>query len=334
VPIQPHLISRLDSGRLNPRAPRPKVGDEIFEGTDYPTSFEGFIGQARAMEQLRAAVHSAQHRQTRLDHVLLASGAYGIGKTTLGQIIAYEMMVGFLPVSGALTVDDARSLLTGMSDQDILFWDEFHLAVSGNRNRADWLLPFLTDSVLLTKNGAEEMPKVSVIAATTDVGKLPQTIISRFMVRPRLEYYTLDEAVQICEQLTKRMKVKVRGNRVLERIARAANHNPREMRMILTAVRDLATLGLVKLDKAFAWAGLTHDGLSTECQEIMLVLLGSSGHTASLETIQAALGEPGPLRHHEQLLIQKGLLSITGRGRTLTDEGVDRAKALLAERAA
>jgi Holliday junction resolvasome RuvABC ATP-dependent DNA helicase subunit len=113
------------------------------------------------------------------------------------------------------------------------------------------------------------------------------------MVRPKLDYYTLDEAALICEHLTRRTRVKVRGSRVLERIARAANHNPREMRMILTAVRDLATIGPVNLNKAFEWAGLTHDGLSTECQEMTLVLLGSRGHTASLETAQAALGEPG-----------------------------------------
>jgi holliday junction DNA helicase RuvB len=333
MPLDQKLVDRLNSGKLSPTAPAPKYGDEIFAGTDYPKTFDSFVGQAGAVEQLQVSIKSARARGARLDHTLLASGAHGIGKTTLAQIVAYQMGAGFVAVSGALTVDDARAIMTGMQDGDILFWDEFHLAVAGNRNRADWLLPFLTDRELLTKRGAEQMPDITVLAATTDAGRLPQTILSRFMIRPRLAYYSVEEGALIAANLAERMRVKVKGKSVMERISRASNANPREMRMILTAVRDLATLGPVDLNKAFEWAGLTYDGLTSECQEILLVLLGSAGHTASLETIQAALGEPGPLRYHEQSLIQKGYLVVTGRGRLLTDEGVDRARTLLLERA-
>lgn len=333
MPLDHHLTDRLADGRLSPTAPRPKRGAEIFAGTDYPQTFGGFIGQGMAVEQLQVAIHSARTRRARLDHTLLASGAHGIGKTTLAQIIASEMGVGFIAVSGALTVDDARSILMSMQPADILFWDEFHLAVQGGKHKAEWTLPFLTDGTLLTKRGTETMPDVTIVAATTDVGRLPQTIISRFMLRPRLHYYTPDEGALICAQLCGRMKVKLKGEKVLARISRAANNNPREMRMILTAVRDLALTGPVNLEKAFEWAGLTYDGLSNECQEILLVLLGSINYTASQETLQATLGEPGPLRHHEQLLIQRGLMVVTGRGRALTDEGVERAGLLLVERA-
>ncbi len=333
MPINGRLHQRLQAGQLNPAAPKPKFGQEIFAGTDYPQTWDGFIGQEQAIDQLRAAVMSAIVRGTRLDHILLASGLYGIGKTTLAQIVANMADNGFVAVSGPLTVDDARAVLTGMRDGDILFWDEFHLAVAGNRNRADWLLPFLTDHQLLTKSGTEAMPDVTVIAATTDIGKLPQTIISRFMVRPKLESYTEAEGVLIARNLADRMRVNVRSDSAFTRIARASNCNPREMRMILTAVRDLALLGPVDLRKAFEWAGVTYDGLSRECQDIMLVLLGSTKFTASLETIQASLGEPGPLKHHEQTLIQKGYITISGRGRVLTDDGVERAKRLVEERA-
>jgi holliday junction DNA helicase RuvB len=333
MPLHSSMTDRLKNGQINPNAPQPKRGEEIFAGTDYPMTFDGFVGQDLAVEQLQICIHSAKARGTRLDHTLLASGAHGIGKTTLAQIIAYELGAGFVAISGPVSVDDARTILMGMQDGDVLFWDEFHLAVAGNKNRADWLLPFLTDRELLTKRGTEQMPDVTVLAATTDVGRLPQTIISRFMIRPRLSYYSLEEATKICAQLTGRMKVRISSETALTRIARAANHNPREMRMILTAVRDLAMVGPVNLDKAFEWAGLTYDGLSTECQEILLILLGSTAYTASLETIQAALGEPGPLKHHEQAMIQKGLITIGGRGRTLTDLGVERAQLLLLERA-
>lgn len=334
MPLNHGLMDRLNNGKLSPTAPTPKRGHEIFEGTDYPKDFNGFVGQQTAKEQLQVSIVSARTRGARLDHTLLASGAHGIGKTTLAQIIAFQMGAGFVSVSGPMTVDDLRSILTGMTDGDVLFWDEFHLAVAGNKNKADFLLPWMTDGVLMTKRGSEPMPDVTLIAATTDAGRLPQTIISRFMLRPRLAYYTVEEGALIATNLADRMRVKVKGKSVMERISRAANANPREMRMILTAVRDLATLGgPIDLTKAFEWAGVTYDGLSTECQEILLVLLGSMNNTASLETIQAALGEPGPLRHHEQLLIQKGLLVVTGRGRTLTDEGMERARTLLSERA-
>ena len=285
-----------------------------------------------AVAQLRTAVQSAVMREDRLDHVLLASGAHGIGKTTLAQIVAAQMGTGMVAVSGPLTIDEARLVMRDMRDGDILFWDEFHLAVAGNRNRADWLLPMLTDHVLLSKNGPEPMPDITVIAATTDVGKLPQTIISRFMLRPILEYYTDEEGAQIAGNLAGRMRVRV-SDVILPKIARAADNNPRDMRMVLTAIRDLAVTsdGVVKFQTTLKWAGLTKDGLTRLAQDVMLVLLDSNDYTASLETIQAALGEPGPLRHTEQALIQKGYLTITSRGRKLTERGLGRALELEAE---
>jgi Holliday junction DNA helicase RuvB len=282
------------------------------------------------VEQLRTAVLSARYRNQRLDHVLLASGAHGIGKTTLAQIIAYELGVGVVTVSGPIALDEARKILKEMRDGDILFWDEFHLAVAGNRNRADWLLPMLTDHVLLSKDGPELMPDITVIAATTDVGKLPQTVISRFMIRPILDYYTDEEAAIIALRLSERMKVRVKSDTIMRKIATAANNNPRDMRMILTAIRDMAVVtgGKVDFSKALAWAGLTRDGLSRVAQDMLLVLLDSNDYTASLETIQAALGEPGPLRHPEQSLIQKGYVTITSRGRKLTEAGITRSMEL------
>ncbi len=335
MPIQPTLAVRIREdqrrGRGGASRLRPKRGTEIVAGTDYPTTWEGFIGQTSAVEQLKASTSSALHRNERLDHILLASGAHGIGKTTLAQIIAIQLGTGFISVSGALNVDDARSIIGSMQDGDVLFWDEFHLAVTGNKSRADWLLPMLTDHVLLTKQGTEPMPDITVIAATTDVGKLPQTIISRFMIRPRLDYYTDTEGVLICKNLSERMQVRIVGNEnAFSRMATAASNNPRTMRQILTAVRDIAiSQKRVDLEKAFEWAGVTHDGLSNECVDMLMVLVASPNFTASLETIQASLGEPGPLRHHEQTLIQKGFIQITGRGRQLTDAGVRRASELI-----
>lgn len=313
----------------------PKRGEEIFEGTDYPRTWEGFIGQEQAKEQLMTQVWSSQQRDVRMEHTLLASGIAGVGKTTLATLYAYKRRVGLVQTTGPLDVEDARKLLRNMQDHDVLFIDEAHLLVQGNRNRADWFLPFLTEGKLYTDSGALQMPDVTVVAATTDVGKLPRTLISRFMVRPKFVNYTENEAAQIVRNLSERMGVPVPAEHLVP-IARAANRNPRDMRMILTQYRDL---GLAfpdrepELAKAFEWAGLSPDGLTAVAQDILLVLLTAKDHTASIESLQAQLGEPGPLKHDEQDLLQRGFLTVTGRGRKLTDEGVVRAVELVRERA-
>lgn len=339
MPLAAPLEERLQKLRekRSATAAAVKRGPDIFKGTDYPQDWSGFIGQTQAREQLIAQVASARARNVRLDHTLLASGLHGIGKTTIAMLMAGQAGRGLVQVSGALSVSDARDVLLGMTDGDILFWDEIHLAVAGNRNRADWMLPFLTDGTLVTNSGVEQMPDVTVVGATTDVGKLPQTLISRFMVRPTLVGYTPEEGELLVANLSGRMQVPVLA-RERAAIARAANNNPRDMRMILTAVRDLnyITSGAepIDLDKAFEWAGVSYDGLSTVAQEMLLTLLVAPDHTASIDSIQAQLSEPGPLRHHEQVLLQRGYVTITGRGRCLTDEGVARAIQLNLERTA
>jgi Holliday junction resolvasome RuvABC ATP-dependent DNA helicase subunit len=129
---QSNIGADLDHHERSRRRTVVKRGTEIFEGGDYPHTFDEFVGQAEAKTQLRTAIASAQARGAPLDHVLLASGAQGIGKTTLAQIIAAELGVGLVSVSGAMTVNDARTILLQMRPGDVLFWDEFHLAVSGN----------------------------------------------------------------------------------------------------------------------------------------------------------------------------------------------------------
>lgn len=323
--VEDALRQRYGNGR-----PRKKVhikrGDEIFAGTDYPQTFDKFVGQAEAVARLKAAIARATNDGTRLDHTMLASGVAGIGKTTLARIVAYEMGVGIVEVSGPISVKDIEPVLKEMQDHDILFWDEIHQAVQHGKGRAEWLLPFLTDGVLVTKESTKPMPNVTVLGATTDVGKLPTTIRSRFMVWPKLRYYNDIEGVVLSANLAERMGVDTLEH---EAIARAADNNPRQMRLILTAIRDLSHVGEVDLDTAFDWAGVTRDGLSRTCQDILMTLLSATEHTASQETLQGLLGEPGPIRHAENQLMQRGLLTITGRGRTLTEAGVERAAGLL-----
>ena len=330
MPLSAAMEARL-AARRSTATQRIKRGDSIFDGTDYPRDWTGFIGQKAAKEHLKAAVASAVHRQTRLDHTLLASGLQGIGKTTLAHILSYQVGAGMVSISGPVTVEEARPILMSLSDGDVVFWDEFHLAVAGNRNRADWVLPVLTGDGLLTSAGAEAIPDVSFVAATTDVGKLPLTVTSRFMCKPKIVSYTDEEAGTLVRNLSDRMGICVEPAEE-PLIARAANNNPRDMRMILTACRDVAYTGDYSLRKAFAWAGLSYDGIPTVAQEMLLLLLTAKDNTMSIDSIAVSLGEPGPLRHYEQVLMQKGYTTVTGRGRKLTDDGLLRAEQLIQER--
>lgn len=308
--------------------PQVKRGEEIFEGTDYPRDWAGFIGQEKAKKQLQVTAASAKARGTRMEHTLLASGLHGIGKSTLATLLAARAQVGLVRTTGPLTQDDARRLMAEMEDRDVLFIDEVHLMTVGNKNRADWVLPFMTEGVLYTNRGSERMPDITIVAATTDVGKLPQTMISRFMIQPELVPYTDEEGARITLNLADRMGVTV-DDPTAQAIGRAADNNPRAMRQILTQVRDLGYAypeTYPNLDTAMEWAGVSADGLTKISREILLLLKGATAYTASLDSIKATLGEPGPIQHHEQQLLRRGLIEVTGRGRKLTDAGVSRAR--------
>lgn len=315
-------------------AAEPKRGEEIFEGTDYPRTWDGFVGQAKAKEQLIVQAASAKARGTRIEHTLLASGVAGIGKSTLATLLAYQAGAGLVRTTGPLTVEDARRLIRGMSDGDILLIDEIHLLVQGGRNKADWILPFMTEGTLYTERGAEKMPDIAVVGATTDVGKLPETLISRFMCQPELVQYSDDEGRLIVLNLAGRMEVEIDSDSALQ-VARAADNNPRVMRRILTTIRDLKYAypeSHPNLEKAFEWSGVSADGLFKTARDILLVLATARDHTASVETIRGQLSEPGPIQMHEKALLQRGLIEITGRGRKLTEKGLGRAREEIRER--
>lgn len=329
MPIPQTIIDQLLAS--NGEAVGPKRGTEIFAGTDYPRSWSGFIGQGEAVEQLQVQVRSARARGSRIEHTLLASGLHGVGKTTLAMLMAFEADVGLLQTTGPLSVAEGRRLIESMQDGDILFIDEIHLM--GGKDKADWLLPFMTDGMLLTDRGALQMPDVTLLGATTDVGKLPLTLITRFMVQPTLYAYTDQEAAHIARSLSERMAIPIPPETAAP-IAKAADGNPRAMRRILTAIRDLAHAypnTHPNLDKALQWAGVSSDGLTMLSREMLVLLLQAKDHTASIDSLRAQLGEPGPLRHHEQQLLQRGLVTITGRGRQLTDAGVRRARTAVAD---
>lgn len=308
--------------------PQPSYGEAIF-GKDYPRSWDEFVGQATARTHLQAVIRSAKERGARLDHVLLSAGAGGIGKSSLARLIAAEMGVGLLELSGPVKVDDARKALMNMQPGDILFYDEFHQAVTGGKGNSEWLLHLLQDGRLLTAEGPVRVPDVTVVAATTDAGKLPATILGRFKVRPMLAGYTEPEAVQILTGMARRLGLEDLNDDALA-LTRASSRAPREMGALLVAYRDsrYATPdGAHSVPLALEWVGVTHDGLTSVAQSYLVTLMVLRGG-ASLSVLAGAMNEPGPLDRTENLLISSGLIAIDSTGRKLTPAGRARAQEL------
>lgn len=303
-----------------------KHGLEIYSGADVTPGLDEFIGQDMALRQIRLAMASAKARGVRLEHVLLASGLAGIGKTTLAMHIAFEMGVGFVECSGKIDAEDVQRLVSGMSDGDILFIDECHTLGKGNSSA--WMLPLLQDGVILTPQGRIEIPNITVIGATTDQGKLSEALLSRFFLKPRLTYYELDEAALIVYMFATKMKIELTDDEC-EAVAEAANRNPRAIKGLMTIVRDLIVVnGVLDMADLHSLSGITVDGLSEDHQGYLRALSGCTNMQASVNTLCAILGETGNIGHIEKDLMAKGYIEIMPRGRKLTMTGMQRVKGL------
>lgn len=306
-----------------------RYAEDIFGDGPYPRKFEDFIGQEQACKQLRVTLLAAQARQAPLPHILLASGTPGIGKTTLAKLTAYYNAKGYVEVGGNVTTKDILPTLRAMQAGDVLFIDEIHQLVATRRVNAEWLLQLLTDGVIVTPSGSVEVPKITVIGATTDAQKLPKTIIDRFLVQPVLEPYTEAEGVRIAKVTADRIGITLEPGRY-DQVAAAADYNPRVMSRVLLTMRDLRDSGedpVSLFTTALSWTGLSEDGLSRVEQDYLMLLLGYGG-TASNGTMKAVLGET-VLDHSERALIARGYLTITSKGRVLTSLGAERAQELL-----
>lgn len=304
----------------------------------YPDTWEEFIGQDMAKRQLKVAVESSKRRNAPLGHVLLASGEPGIGKTALALLTTLELGTFVKIVSGKMSVNEARIALSSLDDRDVLLLEEIHRLVDGGKQNAEWLLHLLQDGVIMGPRGAEVQPAITVIGTTTDAGKLPETITSRFPLRPVLEPYTEDEAFSIATNMARYLlpgDVPFPSVENFELIAAAANRNPRTMRAIVSNLRDLAVVSLdevydgehYNLTEALSWMGLTHDGLTEGACRYLTVLVEDFGGQAGERALKDRLREAG-IEHIERVLIEKGLVVKTAQGRVPTKEGIARANEL------
>ena len=270
-----------------------------------------------------------------MPHVLLACGIGGVGKTALAGLVAREMGTQVKVISGQPSIHTMRKLMLTLDDGDSIFIDEVHQLVAGGRVRAEWLLHYLQDGVLLGPSGPLEVPAVTIIAATTEVGKLPSTIVSRFMVPP-LSGYSADEATLIAQQMAggifRACGLPTPSWDLYAAVASAGNCNPRAMRQMLCTVRDIALVeglfvtGDYDIAAALDLLEITPDGLTLTMRRYLTTLHDAFDGAAGASTLLNLMQEPGGLIEVERVLQDKGLITLTPRGRQLTDKGVRRAQ--------
>ena len=298
-----------------------------------PKFLTDYIGQKKAKEMMKVYIEAAKGRKEPLDHVLLY-GPPGLGKTTLAGIIANEMGVHIKITSGPAIEKpgDVAAILNNLKEGDVLFVDEIHRL---NRQVEEVLYPAMEDfaiDVVIGKGATSksirlELPKFTLIGATTRAGMLSAPLRDRFGVVNRLEYYTLSELKTIIVRSAGVLGVKVDEDAALE-MARRSRGTPRLANRLLKRVRDFAEVkydGKVTKEVATeVLALLTIDsyGLDHIDREILTTMIEKfNGGPVGLETIAVSIGEDTATIEdvYEPYLIQSGFLARTQRGRIVTD---------------
>jgi Holliday junction DNA helicase RuvB len=297
-----------------------------------PARLEEFVGQARTKERLSLFIQAAQGRSEHLDHVLF-SGPPGLGKTTLAHIIARELNVGITVTSGPVLErpGDLAAILTNLKDHDVLFIDEIHRL---NTTIEEILYPAMEDFQLdiLVGQGPSaktiklNLPRFTLVGATTRTGLLTSPLRDRFGVTARLDFYSPDELTEIVKRSANRLAVTIDEDGSLE-IARRSRGTPRIANRLLRRVRDFAqvraggTIDQGVADKALALLEVDEKGFDQMDRKILRTIIEKfSGGPVGIDTISAAIHEEADTIEdvYEPYLIQCGYLQRTPRGRVVT----------------
>ncbi len=302
-----------------------------------PHSLEEYVGQQKVKENLRIFIEAAKQRTEPLDHVLL-HGPPGLGKTTLAGIIAAEMGVNIRITSGPAIekTGDLAALLTNLNENDILFVDEIHRL---NRSVEEILYPAMEDyaiDIIIGKGPSAnsirlDLPKFTLIGATTRAGQLSAPLRDRFGVTLRLELYSTEELAGIVTRSAGILDVPIEPQGAME-IASRSRGTPRIANRMLRRVRDFAQVrGDGIITKAIADMALTaleidYLGLDSVDRRMMTAIIQNyGGGPVGLETLAATIGEESITLEdvYEPYLMQMGFLTRTPRGRCVTNRAYE-----------
>ena len=303
--------------------------DVDIENSLRPKSLSDYLGQEKAKEQLSIFIEAAKSRNEPLDHVLLY-GPPGLGKTTLSSIIANEMGVNLRITSGPAIerAGDLAAILTNLNENDVLFIDEIHRI---NRSVEEVLYPAMEDyclDIIIGKGPSArsirlDLPKFTLIGATTRAGMLTNPLRDRFGVICKLDYYTVDELAQIVIRSAAILGAEIQIGGATE-IARRSRGTPRIANRLLKRVRDYAQVradGNITsdvADQALEMIGVDSLGLDYVDEKLLLTIINKfRGGPVGLDTLAASIGEDRNTIEdvYEPYLLQLGFINRSPRGR-------------------
>jgi Holliday junction DNA helicase RuvB len=305
-----------------------------------PQTLDEYIGQERMKESLRICIEAAKQRRETLDHTIFY-GPPGLGKTTIAHIIAREMGGTLRATSGLVLAHagDLASILTNLQEHDVLFIDEIHRLPAAVEEALypameDFQLDLVVGQGPAARTVKLDLPRFTLVGATTKAGALTSPLRDRFGLVHRLEFYSADELQVIVTRSAGLLDIPIEPAGAQE-IARRARGTPRIVNRLIKRVRDYAQVraeGRITrsvAEAALAWLGVDAAGFDEMDRKILLTIIEKfGGGPVGVESLAAAVQEDRATLEdvHEPYLIQAGYLDRTGRGRQVTKEALEHFK--------